>query len=191
MRQRWRLAGNLILAMAVLQADTDSLFPQATMQYYTVSGDSIRQLQRELQSNGPRDDNGRIVHGLTHWQIEWELVLSGAEGSCTVADVRVGLKTTVTLPRWEPRSHVQPAVVEAWERYLRALRQHEFVHYRHGVKASDAIRELAEALPPGDCGDVERAFNIKAMRVMDRYRLLSRVYDERTRHGALQGAVLD
>ncbi len=191
MRRGWECAIGVVLAMAGSQSSADPLFPHAAMQYYEVSGDNIRQLQRSLQSNGPSDDDGRVVQGLTRWQIEWAFSLAGPEGQCRVIDVRVELRTVVTLPRWTPRAGVPLDVEEAWARYLGALRSHEVVHYRHGTKAANEIRGLAAALPPATCSAVERTFNIKAMRVMDKYRTLSRSYDDRTRHGANQGAVLD
>lgn len=190
MKLGWARMMGVVLAMPASQAEMDPLFPHATVQRYEVTGGNIRQLQRALQSNGPRDDDGRVVQGLTRWQIEWSFDVAGQEGTCKVIDVRVVLRATVTLPHWTPRAGTSPEVVEAWTRYLDALRRHEAVHHRHGAKAADEIRALAATVPPGDCGAVERTFNIKAMRVMDKYRTLSRSYDDRTRHGARQGAVL-
>lgn len=37
---------------------------------------------------------------------------------------------------------------------------------------------------------MSRRFNSEATRILDRYRLMDRMYDERTAHGEKEGAVL-
>lgn len=49
---------------------------------------------------------------------------------------------------------------------------------------------LAGSLASSDCGAMGRSFNSKAMRILDKYRLMDRMYDERTEHGAREGALL-
>ena len=179
------------LSLWVPNAVADPLFPRAKVTYYSVAGDNLRAIQRALRTNGPRNEDGRVVHGLTRWQVEWTFEVEGAGNTCEVVDLTVALDTTVTLPQWTPSGGASRDLVKAWTRYLDALRLHEHTHYRHGLQATEAIRALAKSLPSSNCAALSRSFNIKALRIMEMYRVRSRLYDQRTRHGATEGVALE
>ena len=179
------------LSLSVPKAVADPLFPRARVTYYPVTGDNLRTMQRALRANGPRDEDGRVVQGLTRWKIEWTFEVEPTKSTCEIVNLKIALDTTITLPHWSPGKGVSSDVARVWSTYLNALRLHERTHYTHGLQATEAIQTLAKSLPPGNCASRSTSFNIKAMRIIDMYRLRSRLYDQRTRHGVTEGVVLE
>lgn len=184
----------VVVAVLWLSAATgpaqDPLFDGAMVNYYPVEGTSLRELRRDLELKGPRDAAGNRVQGLTTWKIEWTFDVVEAAGACKITRVQVDLTTAVTLPRWTPGDRAPDALVDAWGRYETALRRHEARHYRHGVRAAEEIRALADSASTGPCRTVGQAFDSKASRILQMHAAWSRLYDVRTRHGATEGVVL-
>ncbi|MBD9469348.1 DUF922 domain-containing protein [Pseudoxanthomonas sp. PXM01] len=190
MRRVCVMSGLLLMTTPALGLGDDPVAGELTVVYYLVSGSTARQIHRELEAKGPRDEEGRRYHGLAEWQVDWSYGLTQSGGDCVLTDVQVDLQGKITLPAWTPGVKASRGLVNEWARYIEALRRHEHGHYAHGMRAAEEIRALPGSLASSDCAAMGRSFNSKAMRILDKYRLMDRMYDERTEHGAREGALL-
>ncbi|WP_394695153.1 DUF922 domain-containing protein [Pseudoxanthomonas japonensis] len=182
--------GLLLAAAPVPGRGEERAAGELTVAYYPVGGTTARQIYRELESKGPLDEEGRRYHGLAEWQVDWSFGLMPSGSTCVLTDVQVDLQGKITLPQWTPEGKVSRGLADEWARYIEALRRHEHGHYMFGVRAAEDIRALSNSLVPSDCKSMSRRFNSEATRILDKYRLMDRMYDERTAHGEKEGAVL-
>lgn len=161
-----------------------------TFSYYSVTGNTAREIYRQMEANGPQDEEGRRRHGTAEWRVEWSFGLDRSGTTCTLTEVDVSLRGTITLPQWTPGPKAARSLSDTWARYIEVLRRHEDNHYDHGRRAAAEIRIMADALPPGECAALGRSFNNKAIRIIEKYKQMDRLYDERTQHGVKEGALL-
>ena len=93
------------------------------------------------------------------------------------------------MPRWEDYGSASRDVREAWDRYLEKLTIHEQGHRDAGMQvAADLERELLD-LRGRYCEDVAKAAEEAARGSLRTLKDRNRQFDDRTRHGADQGAV--
>lgn len=79
-----------------------------------------------------------------------------------------------------------------WERFLTAqLYGHEARHRDHGVSAANAVHRALSALTPeATCPAMGAKARNEARKHIDHHHRLDREYDERTRWGRTEGAIL-
>ena len=99
------------------------------------------------------------------------------------------MHTEVQLPELQAASPQQQA---AFDRYLRALSDHEQGHVQIGRDAAHAIDQGIRQMPAApDCATLEREANALGHRLLQDHVTHEKQYDQSTRHGATQGARLD
>lgn len=159
-----------------------------TMEYYTIQGNSARELRDQMNRLGPLDDAGKRGHGNTHWNIRWHYDHDRAPQGCAITNIRVTLDLRVTLPRWTPGPSAPQGLVETWTRYIGALRLHELGHVDLAIAAADEVRRVLEANRRGpDCPTTEATMNAAGMKVLDDLRRRQARYDRETDSGGKQG----
>jgi len=165
---------------------------QWTTNYYRVSGAEVRELHGSMRQNRPW--RGRHeADGFTEWKVEWRFHTVQEANGCRLTGF--GTKTTVlvTLPRWVAPTNaaVSEVTSNAWNNFIQALGQHEAGHVSLALAAAPEMARRVAALPANsDCGALSMTLNQLGEQVLREYRERERVYDERTRHGLTQGAVL-
>jgi predicted secreted Zn-dependent protease len=102
---------------------------------------------------------------------------------CTAADVRVFVELTVHVPRWRAPPDAPAASVGNWQRYVRALSEHE---QGHVDRILAIVARMPEVLAEQGCDGVD----VRGREALDVIREANAAYDEATGSGALQGAVL-
>jgi predicted secreted Zn-dependent protease len=156
--------------------------------YYAVTGATTREIRSSISQSRPWK-NRFTWDGFTDWKVTWRFRTSGeADGNCRVSDFRPSAVVTTTLPRWTPPPDVSTEVKQAWQRYFVALLQHETVHGRYAYAAVEEMQRKIPALPAMSCDELQKKINDLANQIMDDYRRREKEYDQRTQHGALQGA---
>ncbi|MBS0432724.1 MAG: DUF922 domain-containing Zn-dependent protease [Proteobacteria bacterium] len=159
--------------------------------YYDISASTGRQLIHEMETRGPLDPQGKRVPAYTIWHVTWNYRYQSGPESCKLTDLTVEVDGTMTLPRWVDSGTAPKSLVQSWQSMMAALRVHEDGHYAHGVEAAREIAALREATPPAaDCASLQRQFNAEATSILDKYAALDAKYDQDTRHGQTQGAIL-
>ena len=155
--------------------------------YYDVTGNTARQLRRELNAKGPMSYRGR-VDGLAQWSVTWKYHSAPTADGCEFTEFRAKVEGTITLPRWTPSGKFSPELMNRWQNFLTALRIHEHGHYSHGEQAAREIQTLGRRFRvTGNCSSIAQQFNDQAMKISDKYRAADKEYDRRTRFGWTQG----
>jgi predicted secreted Zn-dependent protease len=165
---------------------------QFSMHYYDADVLPDRPLHESVTAASPLSASGtggKRFHAYTDWYVKWNWRhREGADGQCRISAVTVRLTGSMLLPRLRGGS---PEQVQAFDRYLVALRAHEEGHQNFGRAAAREIDEALTALPAyPDCRRLEREANARAQQLLDKQVELERRYDLETGHGRTQGAVL-
>jgi predicted secreted Zn-dependent protease len=153
-----------------------------------VSGATEAELRRSVDRNRPKSTEGRYGDGWTHWNVAWRYDWSRSQDACRLTRVSTTLTIRTTLPRWSAPER-RPTIVARWNRYLRALLEHEDGHARNGRDALRAVGERLRSLPPEpDCARLQAAVDAAAQEVIAEHGARDRSYDLLTTYGTTQGA---
>ena len=158
--------------------------------YYDAPVTAGQRLGPALTSASPINENGRVFHGHTKWNVHWNFRWSGrGDGTCMITRVTISFTANITMPRLVGGDAAQR---QAFERYVAALKLHEMGHYQIGKDAALGIDQKILTLPTmEDCGSLKATANAGAYRILASYQDKERQYDADTEHGKTQGAWLD
>lgn len=178
-------------ALAIAASPAALASEQFRLELYPVVGQTLAELRRSLNENGPRDDDGRRFHGYTRWHVGLNFVLVQRGTGCAVDSVEVSLETVITMPEWNRPERIPDHLERAWTDYVTALREHEEGHRRIGARAAqDMERVVAGMAADTDCQTLSSEVRRVADRVIEQAHNDERAYDVRTRHGADEGVKL-
>ena len=103
------------------------------------------------------------------------------EVSCKMTDVAIELESSIQVPSWTDRAAADFTLVAMWNRYVTALRGHEYTHREYLYRrAKDISRELSRVTSP-TCDTMQSRANSTVRLVNDRYRRLNEQFDEESR----------
>lgn len=158
--------------------------------YYEISGKDLDDLRREMNLKGTVGEDGRVYSGLTSWDINFVYEIAQDGSGYRVKSATTNVDIEYRMPR-VGTSWTDPDLGLVWRRYLERLQQHEFGHKNLAIEAASEINELLASLPAFPTAD---ALAAEVTRVTDeKFRVLKEKqvgYDDETRHGETQGAVL-
>lgn len=180
------LVGALALPGTAARADVQEEHQSAP---YPVHARADHSLREALNAATPILSEGKRFHGYTHWNVRWNFWWQqDAAGRCRITRVATRLRTRIQMPELRSSTAAQQA---QFRRYREALHAHEQEHVEFGRKAAQAIDRGIAALPPApDCPTLEQQANALGQRLLAEQAQQERAYDQRTRHGATQGALL-
>ena len=122
------------------------------------------------------------------WLLAFCYRLEANTGQCRIVSSRTFLNAKITMPQIVGASDRQ---ITAFNRFYTALLRHEMGHYAIGGETAFAIDYELTAMPPMQtCAQLEQQANSKAYERLQESYTKVLTYDELTRHGRLQGAVL-
>lgn len=185
----------LILCASPLLAGTRSapsceLTAKERYTYYEISGKDVDDLRREMNQRGTVGEDGRVYSALTSWDINFAYDIAQDGSGYRVKSATTNVDIEYRLPR-VGASCTDPELNLVWARYSERLQQHEFGHKNLAIQAASEINELLASLPAFPTAD---ALAAEITRVTDeKFRVLKEKqvgYDDETRHGETQGAVL-
>ena len=168
-------------AVPISTAVTAIEIPYAKIIYYDVSGSTETEIRDQLNTFSPSDFNGNRGDAVTNWDIRWTWDGYGSE-TCDLHSVTATYDIRVTVPRWYPGKDISPELISKWNAYMLALAEHEKGHVDNVVANLPAV---IHAIRGATCATAE----VKAQEVLTGIRQNDLNYDERTGHGATQGAV--
>jgi predicted secreted Zn-dependent protease len=161
-----------------------------TTNYYPATGATLREIHASLRSNRPWKSAGQH-DGFTRWQVDWTFGVRQIGNKCRLTTLNTRTTIAITLPRWVAPTNATEEVRRAWQRYITALGQHEAGHGQMALAAAGEIQKQAkESGEDADCAALRQKINSLGQTILEQYRARDQQYDERTRHGATQGAVL-
>jgi predicted secreted Zn-dependent protease len=158
--------------------------------HYHVDGATLAELRASLRARRPIDSRQVPHHAITRWHAEWGFRARRARGTCKLHAIGVTLTIGQTLPVRTPQPDDAAAVVEHWDRYERALREHEAGHRNAALHAAAAIATELAALSAPTCAGLAAEANERGHAIRAAHIAIEAEYDRATRHGALTGASL-
>jgi len=185
-RQVWFLA--LILAGGCLAtaAAADSFV--VTTNFYNVSGTNWWDVHASKTRARPWTTNMHF-DATTRWNLRWTYNWARTEEGYRATSVGVAGTAVITMPRWIPPPQTPPATRQRWLRYIAALMTHEQGHVSLARAAAVELRKELEALPAFPTRQaLNEAVEKRSQAVIQSFKEKERDYDQRTGHGATQGA---
>lgn len=158
--------------------------------YYEINGKDLDALRKEMNLRGTVGVDGRVYSALTSWDINFAYDIAQDSGGYRVKSANTTVDIEYRLPR-VGAACADPELNLMWARYLEHLQQHEFGHKNLALQAASEINELLASLPAFPTAD---ALAAEITRITDeKFKVLKEKqveYDDETRHGETQGAVL-
>ena len=161
-----------------------------TTNYYNVSGTTVAEIHQSLRQNRPwRDNSGH--HALTSWRVTWNFYVGNSDRGCRMTSFSTRSTINITLPRWIAPTNAPQEVLQAWQRYITALGQHEAGHAQFALAAAAEMHKRVKEIPEGgDCNGLRANINGLGQGILADYKNREKEYDRRTNHGITQGATL-
>lgn len=190
LRARWVDLAGVLVALVCAGAAHAAVTEEHIQQPYPVRALPGETLRKALNAATPITVDGQRFHGYTRWNVRWTFRWwREPSGRCTITEVQTHLRTEVQMPQLRTATPAQQAV---FDRYLPALSRHEQGHVQFGRDAAQAIDEGIARLPAvEDCATLERTANALGHRLLREHTDREKAYDQRTAHGATQGARLE
>ena len=182
------------IAVVLLTASATKLQAQGAVRwatnFYSVQGMTIPELRRSIRENRPWKE--RFNHdAMTDWRVNWQFTVTPTPSGCRVSTFGTQSTIVITMPRWNAPTNAPEATRQIWQKYLSALFQHEAGHGAMALAAASELAKKVQAIGEGsDCDGLKARLDTECRAVIDAYRAKDKIYDETTRHGATQGAVL-
>jgi predicted secreted Zn-dependent protease len=157
------------------------------IEYFTIRGSTAAELRADLKRLGPVGETGMRGDAYTEYRIAWQSSMTFQDGSCRAHDVNVDLDVTMLLPRWEKPPSPAAELVQAWDGFSAALREHEDGHHRLAVEAAKEVRrKLGKRIRAASCDSLKVRLNDIVNAVLSEYRDKQADYDEKTDYGRKQ-----
>ena len=127
----------------------------------------------------------------TGWSTRWtypstHLSAFGCEAQYPVVELNIKF----VMPRLVTDSAVSTEDRFEWLRYMHSLWAHEEGHALRGVRAATEIRDSLHRIHTESCAALSPTVGEAMRKVLAKYVILQASYDERTQHGARQGAMI-
>jgi len=163
---------------------------KVTTNYYTVSGNTLRELREALERTKPRKSLG-TSDARTDWNIQWSYKLAPDETGCQLRSLETKTTIAITLPKWDPAPGAQPGMEQRWKDYLKALATHEDGHRAIAASAATEMHKRIHAIKETPtCDALAESIKKAANETLSEFRAKDAQYDRKTDHGATQGARL-
>ncbi|MEW6196669.1 MAG: DUF922 domain-containing protein [Bacteroidota bacterium] len=187
MKRFFNVAIIILVSSLIIYSQPDV---KSSIEYYEIYGSTLNELQREIQKKGPRE-GGRRFDAYTTWRVGWEFKTISSNNKCTLKNVIVITEIKIVMPKWINYSSAKKEVQQIWDKYYKALLDHENGHKEIGLKAAAEIeKEIKKIKPKSSCAELERDINRNGDYVIAKYDSLEKEYDRKTNHGINAGAAL-
>lgn len=158
---------------------------------YEVTGISVRDLRLSIARNALTQPDGTSFGGFTTWNLRFSYAGSRTvAGGCRPNGVNVYLDLSVRYPVWKDSAAAEAPLREEWNRFVTALKAHEGNHAAIDIRGANRLASGLRDLVSPVCGTLQADAQRLATSVTQWIRGENDSYDQRTRHGAAEGANL-
>ncbi|MCT7375601.1 DUF922 domain-containing Zn-dependent protease [Chelativorans salis] len=141
----------VLLALFLLAATVPPLGAvtlSKTYSYFPIGGLTLPEIERQLQTQGPRlESTGQRHPGATNLAFNTRVDYADTGRYCRIADARVSVKANVILPRWRHRRRAENEVRLIWDTLARDIKRHEDSHLsiakNHARLLEDTLKGLS------------------------------------------------
>ncbi|MHB1058848.1 MAG: DUF922 domain-containing protein [Rhodanobacter sp.] len=160
------------------------------IRYYAIEGRSEPELVAQMNAKGLPDGHGRYW-GYTSPQLKWSFDTSPTADGCRLADAKVVLAITTTLPAWTPPPGVPAAMLAKWHAFDRAIRHHEGEHAQIARdEASELVALMRKHRVGASCSGLDALLQAQGRAILRKADAANAELDERTGHGATEGVAI-
>jgi len=147
---------------------------------YIVRGATVPEIRLSLRTAATAALGSGPV-GLHRARLSYSYRYGQQDVYCEVTDVTIELESAIQVPQWTERGTADFRVVAMWDRYIRAVRAHEYTHREHLYRrARDFSQELYRIKTP-TCASMQSRVRSTTLHINDRYSQLSEEFDEESR----------
>lgn len=139
----FRCAVALLLFLPVGAGHCADAYVETRIQHYAISGQSADELRTAIIEASRSLGGGRHGAASASFKFAPELSYQMVGKSCFLADVKVRLVATITLPEWASAKGADENTSAAWRRFARYLEAHEA---RHAAIAAGFRKTMLDAL---------------------------------------------
>ena len=125
--------------------------------YYTISGNSARNLYQQMISRGPHVGRDRAL-AATSVVTRQSGELVGKSG-CQVRNYRLNLDFTINLPRVKNEKSLSPRLRKRWKAFYQFVRRHEHRHRSIWIGCAAKIESQVRRLKAGSCRELDAKAN--------------------------------
>jgi predicted secreted Zn-dependent protease len=182
--------GFLCLTLFLTHVASAQTTVTCTTNYYTVRGATIREIHESFRQARPWKTKSTL-DAQTVWTVNWRFTVASSSSACRVTTFSTTTTITITLPLWTAPTNATDFVKTEWQRYFKALSQHEQGHVQFGLAAAAEIQKQMKSIGEDpSCENLKQRLNSLGHNVVKSYKQQDDAYDQRTEHGATQGARL-
>jgi len=157
--------------------------------YYEVYASNLAGLRKAITNCAYRAAVGDY-HAVTSYQMNWMYTPTVKDGTCQLANVKVGLHVNQYFPSFSPRNTTSPEAASAWELYRQSLKTHEDGHIALDREYAHRLSNTLQRTGPMDCATLSRQVQTIIDSHVAMLNTANELYDTQTNHGATQGAAL-
>lgn len=178
---------SLLLIMSCLIFSTTLYalnMPGVRYDYYPVKGKTYQALLDDLNRYGPGEN-----HALVSWHVDWSYGFKKDFNTCALINIQVDKTVVVNFPYWEDKPKQQTPLGKEWDRYIKALNEHEKGHIAYATAVQVKIQKALAALPPmKGCMLMGNKANKTAHKILQQSIEAEKQFDKRSKHGKDIGA---
>jgi len=171
----------LLVVEFLFLAPAAMAYPKVTenYHYYTIEPKNSEDLRAALDRATPINENGKISHAATHWDLHWTFKFwTGGDGTCAVQEVNTILGVDYTLPQLA-NTVKDKKTLEEFQHYFLALREHEHGHAKNGSDAANEVEKSLTGLSAPSCNATETLANEKGKEILRQYNQRDIDYDNK------------
>jgi len=175
-----------------LSSFTASAEPIETIEYkyYVISPRAPHEIKRELMRHSPIRQGGDSFNGHTVWYVDWKYQTTPSPYGCLLQSSQVNVRVVHILPALS-KGVTDTQTIEVFNKFNKALTQHELNHGNHGLLAAKEIEETFKNTPAQpNCRQMSRLLNGTGDSIVRKYAQKDSEYDRDTRNGFTEGAVI-
>ena len=137
----------VLVAFALVLAGCTSTATTVKTSYYSVSGTTSEEIDRELRAKGPLNGHALAVASIRF--VPADVFQQQTETGCRFVRAGFRVDAAITLPRWQNRHASRDrALRNAWDALSSYARLHEETHVRIAEKHALRLEEAILALKP-------------------------------------------
>lgn len=167
--KRTALAALLLLAGSF--AATEAAELQKTYSYFSIRGNTLEDIERELDRRGPNvATTGQRHPGATRMEFKTRLNYADHGRYCELRSVTVRVSAKVILPRWRPGRKATADTRFIWDVLATDIKRHEEAHVviarRYAGELEKALRSIGRQK---SCDAVSTKAASTTQKVLDRH----------------------
>ncbi|QND53378.1 DUF922 domain-containing protein [Phyllobacterium sp. 628] len=139
-------------------------------EYFTLSGKTAADLDRELTRRGPQlHKTGPRHPGATQMRFNTQIKYGSDDKSCRVVESDITIHARVHLPRWKQRASAKPDLALIWDTLSQDIKRHEESHIVIARTAAFDMERALKALPwRSDCNAMKTDASLLMTKLMQK-----------------------